>query len=69
MNANKYITVGEARELLGVSEPKIAAMIKAGELPWVPNPLDKRSKLLDRAAVEQLATMRQPSKSVPDLAA
>jgi hypothetical protein len=65
---NKYMSVGEARELLGVSEPKIAQMIKDHEIPWEINPLDKRSKLLDRAFVEALAAKVQRPKDLPDAA-
>jgi hypothetical protein len=50
-----YITVGQARELLGISAPKMAQLIKDGVLPVRADALDKRIKLVSRAAVEALA--------------
>jgi hypothetical protein len=49
------ITIAEARELLQVSKPKMADIIKSGELEVVQrDPLDKRVKLVRRADVEAL---------------
>jgi hypothetical protein len=48
------ITVGEARELLGVGKRKMAALIAAGTLPTEPDPLDKRIKLVRIADVDAL---------------
>ena len=45
------ITTAEARALLGVSEKKMAALLREKTLRHFPNPLDKRQKLLSRAAV------------------
>jgi excisionase family DNA binding protein len=50
-----YMTVGEARDLLGVSRPKMAQLIKDGVLIVRADALDKRVKLVSRAAVEALA--------------
>jgi hypothetical protein len=50
----EYITVAEARDLLGVSKKKIAQMIEAGTLVAEENPLDKRSKIVKRVDVEAL---------------
>jgi hypothetical protein len=55
MASGEYMSVAEARELLGISGPRMAQMIKAHELRWEPNPLDRRGKLLRRAEVEALA--------------
>ena len=55
MATSEYISVAEARDLLGVSRTRIAEMVKRGELTWEPNPVDRRGKLLLRAQVEALA--------------
>ncbi len=49
------MTVGEAREYLGVGKIKMAALIKDGVLTTQPDPLDKRIRLIKRAEVEALA--------------
>lgn len=54
MNTPAYMTVAEARDYLGVSKKKIAELIEEGVLPSESNPLDKRSKLVLRSAVEEL---------------
>ncbi len=63
----EYITVAEAREILGVSKPKMTRMLKEGKLLHTePNPLDMRSKLLRRAEVEKLAArLPRPKKERP----
>jgi hypothetical protein len=55
VRTSEYITVAEARDLLGVSEPKIARMIRDGVLRTEPNPVDKRSKIIRRSDVLALA--------------
>jgi biotin operon repressor len=55
MATSEYISVAEARDLLGVSRTRIAKMISRGELKSEPNPVDSRGKLLLRAQVEALA--------------
>lgn|SRR5690348_3136696 len=52
----QYMTVGEAREYLGVGNHKMARMLQDGTLPWQPDPLDQRSKLVKRSDVETLAS-------------
>lgn len=61
---DEYITVAEAREILGVSKPKMTRLLKEGKLLRTePNPLDQRSKLLRRAEVEALAArLPKPKK-------
>lgn len=54
MAESEYITVAEARDLLGVSKRKIAQLIDEGVLPAEPNVLDKRSKVVKRSDVEEL---------------
>lgn len=51
MDENEYMTVGEARELLGVSKPKMAQLIKDGVLATESDPLNKRYKWVRRADV------------------
>jgi|GEM_PF-1153815 len=47
------ITVGAARERLGVSRPKMARLIREGLFPVYINPLDRREKLVRWAEVEE----------------
>jgi hypothetical protein len=42
MGENEYITVAEARDILGVSDPKIARMIRDGQLTAEENPVDRK---------------------------
>lgn len=53
--ADEYITIAEARELLGVSKPKMAELIKRGALNATEDPLDRRYKRVLRSDVERLA--------------
>ncbi len=55
MASRETMTVGEARDYLGISKKKMAALIGSGELVTEPDPLDKRVKLVRRASVEALA--------------
>lgn len=60
----EYLTVTEARKLMQVSENKMASMIKSGELPTIPNPRNRSSKLIPRSAVDtwlEQAAVRPPS--------
>ncbi len=52
---SEYISVAEARQMLGVSATRMAEMLKHGELIAEPNPVDRRGKLVKRADVEALA--------------
>lgn len=45
------ITTNEARRLLGISPNTMSQLIKDGKLKWRADPLDKRVKLVSRAAV------------------
>ena len=51
---NDLISLTEARSLLGVSRLKIAELVRAGHLQTFPALLDRRVKLVSRAAVLQL---------------
>jgi DNA-binding MarR family transcriptional regulator len=52
---SEYVSVAEAREILGVSKPRMAEILKKGLLAWEPNPVDERGKLIRRTDVEELA--------------
>jgi excisionase family DNA binding protein len=59
----EYLTVTEAREKMQISQNKIARMIATGELPTIPNPRNKASKLIPLSAVEnwlKQASVRPP---------
>ncbi len=47
----KLITVGEAREIMGVSKPTMARLLKEGRFSIYDNPRDRRSRLLDAGEV------------------
>ena len=68
MNASEYVTVAEARDMLGVTKRRIAEMIEDGTLPSEPNPFDKRSKLIKRSDVEELLRKRPGKKPLPEAA-
>lgn len=51
---NDLISLKEARSLLGVSRLKIAELVRAGHLQTFPALLDRRVKLVSRAAVLHL---------------
>ncbi len=52
----EYISVAEARDILGISKPRMAEILKEGKLLHAePNPLDRRGKILRRSEVEALA--------------
>jgi helix-turn-helix protein len=56
------MTIGDAQALLRVSKKKMAQLIRDGVLVTLPNPLDKRIKLVKRADVEQLAARGATAK-------
>jgi excisionase family DNA binding protein len=53
-SADDMMTVGEAREYLGVGRQKMTELIKRGVLTTHPDPLDKRMRLILSADVEKL---------------
>jgi DNA-binding MarR family transcriptional regulator len=61
MASGEYMSVAEARELLGISRPRMTELLarfergEPGGLAWERNPLDERGKLLKRSDVEALA--------------
>jgi excisionase family DNA binding protein len=54
MAEEDYMTVAEAMEYLGIGNKKMAKLLKEGTLPWQPDPLDGRSKLINRSDVDVL---------------
>jgi excisionase family DNA binding protein len=61
----EYLTINQAADRLGVDRRRIRALIAAGSLKTVANPLDRRAKLLRREDVDQLALYpRAPKKAV-----
>ncbi len=52
---SEYMSVAEARDVLGVSKTTMTAMLKDGRLTAKENPLDKRQRLVRREDVEALA--------------
>jgi predicted site-specific integrase-resolvase len=54
MSRRSLITVGEARNRLGVSNHTVARLVREGKLKTYPNPLDKRQKLVDAGEVAAL---------------
>jgi excisionase family DNA binding protein len=71
MNTNdtEYMTVREAREYLGVTKTKIAALLKDGRLTHRTSELNQRIKLIPRAEVEALARANPLPKRAPAAAA
>lgn len=59
-----YLTIREARELLGISKMKMTQLIRDGAVPTYDSLLDKRVKMLRRGDVERLARTVRPRKPV-----
>jgi excisionase family DNA binding protein len=66
----EYITATEARLMMGVSESKMTALLKDGEIPYKQSLRDKRIKLVKRADVEAwIERAGPPLETEKDLAA
>lgn len=52
------ITIAEAQKILDVSTPKMAKLVKDGQLPYWRDPLDARVKLVSRQEVEALKSTK-----------
>lgn len=63
----ELMTIAEATAYLGIGNKKMAQLLKEGALPWEPDPLDKRSKLVKRSDVEALKA-RSGKKLLPEAA-
>jgi predicted XRE-type DNA-binding protein len=55
----EYMTVGEARDYLGVSKPKISQLIRDQILHVEIDPLNRRFKWIRRAEVEALKAQQK----------
>ena len=51
----EFVTVAEARKMLGVSKYKMTDLINRKRLETIENEADRRSKLIRRSDVEALA--------------
>ncbi len=51
----KYMTVGEARERLGVTKYKMTRLIKDLNIPKKQSQRDKRAELVPRDVIERIA--------------
>jgi hypothetical protein len=49
-----YVTATEARLMLGIGRTKLANMIREGTLPTIPDPADKKAKLVRLSDIERL---------------
>lgn len=65
MTSSEWLTVTEARGLLGVSKGRMAKLIAEGILPAQRGTLDTRVKLVRRADVEWLKAQPQGGKRGP----
>ena len=69
MTSSDWLTVTEARALLGVSKGRMAKLIAEGTLPAQRGTLDTRVKLVRRSDVERLQAQPQGGKRGPKVAA
>ncbi len=60
--SSELINVTKAREILGISANKMAALIGSGVLPFEHDELDHRVKLVKRKDVENLMRKRGNGK-------
>lgn len=58
-----YITVAQARKLMGVTVWKMSDILRKKEIPWINSEWDKRVKLIRRADVE--AWMKRAGPRIP----
>ncbi len=57
MRDSEFVSVAEAQEIIGVSRPIMAKMLKDGRLTWERSPVDGRVKLIKRVDVDRLVAM------------
>lgn len=55
---DQFLSMAEARELLGVSKPTMWRMVRDGRLTAYGTPADRRRRFVRRADVEALKTLR-----------
>lgn len=61
---NEYVTATEASLLLGVSKSKMAEFFKTGEFTYIPDPRNKRAKLVKRSDINAWLA-KAPRPKVP----
>jgi hypothetical protein len=64
MAQSEYVSVAEARQILGIAEPTMTRLLSDGVLAWEVNPLDRRGKIIKRADVLALVAKR-PARMPP----
>jgi hypothetical protein len=58
-SVDQYLTASQAARELGTTRMKIGQLLKAGILPTIADPLDKRVKLIPVSALERLRVLRE----------
>lgn len=61
---NEYVTATEASHLLGVSKSKMAQFFLTGEFTYIPDPRNKRAKLVKRSDINDWLA-KAPRPKVP----
>jgi hypothetical protein len=59
-----YVSVEEARQMLGIAAPTMTRLLRDGVLAWEVNPVDRRGKIIKRTDVLALVAKR-PAKMPP----
>ncbi|HEX2911916.1 MAG TPA: excisionase family DNA-binding protein [Chloroflexia bacterium] len=65
MEEQEFLTVMAAADYLGVSRDKMNRLIRSGKLVAIENPLDGRSKLIDRQQLDNIKPRGRIIKSYP----
>lgn len=61
--AEEYVTATQALQLLGVGKPKLAQMIRDGELPTYPDPRHKQIKRIKVADIQEWLRRAGPPRT------
>jgi excisionase family DNA binding protein len=59
---SELVTMSEAAQILGVSSTTMWRLVRDGVMPTHQDPLDRRSKLIDRADLERLMAQSRSSR-------
>lgn len=62
MQNEEFLTLTQARKLLGVSRTKLWTLVKEGQLTIYKDPLNKRVRLVRREDVERLRSPERISR-------
>jgi len=65
MSDSEYVTVGQAREMLGYTKDKMTRLIKKGVFVTIINIHDEREKLILRSDIEKRLLEGKPHKQAP----